>query len=197
MPTITKLLLLFGPPGVGKSAIIRNLELLDSRFVYISPYVTRPLRQNETDKISISSLALDGLMERGDLLTINELYGVRYGTPRKPIDEALNVGRFPVIDWPIQRLEIMQNAFSSRLFRVYLEPPSMDVLRQRLVGRDGQIIQERWGVATEELDALGRGSFDLSIDYRVINEESQTRKVACSILNEYLRDICKQGHGGS
>ncbi|HBD04983.1 TPA: hypothetical protein DCZ32_00830, partial [Candidatus Uhrbacteria bacterium] len=56
---MSKLLLLLGPSGVGKSAIIDELSKLDSRFVYISPYMTRPLRQGERNKIAVSDEQMD------------------------------------------------------------------------------------------------------------------------------------------
>lgn len=77
---MTKFLLLLGPSGTGKSTIIRELRQMDERFIYISPYITRPLRENETDKVHISDQEMDLRKENGEFLTINNLYGIRYAT---------------------------------------------------------------------------------------------------------------------
>ena len=67
---MSKFLLLLGPSGVGKSAIIDELSKLDSRFVYISPYMTRPLRVGERNKVAISDKQMDKMWARGELLSV-------------------------------------------------------------------------------------------------------------------------------
>lgn len=88
----TKFLLLLGPSGVGKSTIIRDMQAMDSRFVYISPYITRSLRKGEQDKIQISNQEMDERAARGEFLVINSFYGIRYATPNDSIERALNTG---------------------------------------------------------------------------------------------------------
>jgi len=118
---MSKFLLLLGPSGVGKSSIIEELLQLDSRFVYISPFMTRALREGEKNKISISGEEMDKMWNRGELLVINELYGIRYATPRLPIVQALAQGNFPVLDWPISRIEAITAGVSkSALHRICL-----------------------------------------------------------------------------
>jgi guanylate kinase len=113
---VSKFLLLLGPSGVGKSTIIEELCRIDKRFVYISPYTTRPLREGEKNKISISGEQMDEMWSRRELLVINKLYGIRYATPRLPIEEALASEGFPVLDWPVSRIEVMNQAFPNQLY---------------------------------------------------------------------------------
>jgi len=77
-----KLLLLLGPSGVGKSTIIKDMLARDRRFVYVTPYMTRPLRKGETDKISISDAELDTMIAGNQFWSVNTLYGVRYASPK-------------------------------------------------------------------------------------------------------------------
>src|SRR5947209_6820937 len=78
--------LLLGSSSVGKSTIIRGLD--NNFFTYISPYITRPLREEERDKIAIGDDEFDSLAQDGMFVYINHLYGVRYGTPLVTIQET-------------------------------------------------------------------------------------------------------------
>ncbi len=187
---MSKFLLLLGPSGVGKSAIIDELSKLDKRLVYISPYMTRPLRPGERNKVAVSDEQMDEMWRRGELLVINELYGgIRYGTPRLPIVEALATGYFPVLDWPINRLEVMTQAFPSQLFAVYVSPPSIDVLRQRLAkdGRDAD--GTRLASATEELQWFWSSRYVGAYDYEIVSEDGRVAEIAEAIYSNYLKSF--------
>src|SRR3989344_3528094 len=176
---MSKFLLLLGPSGVGKSAIIDELSKFDSKFVYISPYMTRPLREGERNKIATSNEQMDQMWQRGELLVVNELFGgIRYGTPKLPIMEALATGKFPVLDWPIDRLEVMTLAFKGQLFIVYVLPPSLDVLGQRLAkdGRDADGM--RLASATKELQQFWSSGYLGAYDYEIVSEDDRVTQIA-------------------
>lgn len=182
----SKFLLLLGVSGVGKSTIIRELCKLDSHFVYISPFMTRELRSGETDKVPITGEQMDKMERQGKLLVVNKLYGVRYATPREPIEQAFMGEQFPLLDWPIDRLHIMQQAFPGKLFTVYIEPPDTETLRRRSAdGRDPE--EKRMDAATAELAMLAQGTYDDAINYRVVSSEGEAASVAYAIYNKYLR----------
>ena len=189
---MSKFLLLLGPSGVGKSTIIEELCRIDNRFVYISPYMTRPLREGEKNKISISGEQMDEMWSRGELLVINELYGIRYATPRLPIAEALAGGSFPVLDWPVSRIEVMTQAFPDRLHVVYVSPPSIEALRQRLA-KDGRDVDgSRLKNASEELEAYWACRYVGICDLEVVSEENQMLKIAHAIYDSYLKSFHSQ-----
>ena len=184
---MSKFLLLLGPSGVGKNSIIEELIRLDNRFVYISPFITRSLREGEKNKISISDEEMDEMWRRGELLVINELYGIRYATPRLPIEQALTEGNFPVLDWPISRIGVMTRAFPNQLCVVYISPPSIEALQQRLAkdGRDAD--GHRLRNAREELEAYGSSRYSGVCDFEIISEENQVPKIAQAIYAKYLQ----------
>jgi len=183
---MSKFLLLLGVSGVGKSCIIEELIKIDDRFTYISPYVTRPLRDGEKNKIHISGEEMDEMWSRQELLVINELYGIRYATPRLPIVKALAQKKFPVLDWPISRLEIMTQAFPDQLYVVYVLPPSIEVLKQRLAkdGRDKD--GHRLRSAQEELELYKSSRHVEVCNLEVVTEENQVRVIARTIYTNYL-----------
>ena len=187
---MSKFLLLLGPSGVGKSAIIDTLSILDAKFVYISPYMTRTLRQGEKNKIPINGEQMDEMERRGEFLVVNTLFGgIRYGTPRKPIVEAMATGNFPALDWPIARLDVMRQAFPNQLFVVYVSPPSIDVLRQRLAkdGRDAD--GTRLASATEELQKFWSSGYLGAYDYEIVSEDGRMAVIAETIYSKYLKSF--------
>ncbi|HBD04982.1 TPA: hypothetical protein DCZ32_00825 [Candidatus Uhrbacteria bacterium] len=133
---------------------------------------------------------MDEMWQRGELLVINILYGgIRYGTPRKPIIEAMATENFPALDWPIARLEVMTKVFPNQLFVVYVSPPSIDVLRQRLAkdGRDND--GTRLASATEELQRFWSSGYAGAYDYEIVSEDGRMAEIAETIYSNYLKSF--------
>lgn len=189
---MTKVLLILGVSGVGKSTVIKELQKIDSRFVYIMPYTTRPVREGEKDKISVSHAMMDALARRGDLLTINELYGVRYGTPIKPIDDALAGNKFPLLDWPISKLKIMHRKFGKSLYTVYIAPPGLDTIKERLANDRRDVDGSRLRSAASELQAYWSGLYAARCDLEVISEEDRALEIAQAVFSRY-QVACEKG----
>lgn len=184
----SKLLLLLGPSGVGKTTIISKLRSLEDRFDYISPYITRTLRPGESDKIAVSKIEFRKMEAEGRFLAVNELYGTYYGTPRHLITTSFAAGRFPVLDWPVQQLSIMQKEFGDRMLSVYVEPPDVDELARRLNdGRDKE--GARLKSALVELELLRNGVWQSSIDLRVVSCVGQQGEIARRIYDVYLSKV--------
>ena len=185
----TKFLLLLGVSGVGKSTIIANLRKLDNRFVYISPYTTRTLRKDEKDKIFIIDEAMDEMNKRGKFLAINKKYGIRYATPLFPIIMAFEKENFPVLDWPINSLDIMTRAFSDQLCVVYLLPPSMEELKKRLAHDSRDVNNSRIVEARQEIDAFNRGEYEGCYSLLVTTFTGEDQVIAQVIYGHYLKSM--------
>jgi len=186
MQTTAAFLLIMGPSGTGKSTIINYLKQRDSRFMYVSPFTTRDLRDGETDKIHVSLEEIQLLEQAGKLLTINEFYGIYYATPKYIIDEALDTQKFPVLDWPIEKLSIMETHYSKQLYKVYVEPDNFDELAQRLSYDNRDTNGKRYQAGTEEINKLNTGEYDSLIDLRIINEKNSAEAVAEEIYQRFL-----------
>jgi guanylate kinase len=159
----------------------------DERFRPARQYVTRSLRPGEFEKVQVSESEFLELQRSGKLIGVNSIYGMRTGTLVQSIEETLATGGFPVLDWPVSKAEEIAAAFSGCLYRVYVEPPSLEVLASRLGdGRDPH--NERLMAANKELEALWREDYARLIDYRVVNEDGKANSVARTIYERFIRD---------
>ena len=192
---MTKFLLLLGPSGVGKSTLIQELKRLDERFTYISQYITRPLRKGEEDKISISDQTMDKLSKEDQFLAINELYGIRYATPKSSILTAFAEGKFPVLDWPISKIGVMIDVFRDKLLTVYVSPTNIGELSER-ISKDGRDRNgDRFKEASKELSVFWAGKFNHILDMKVVNKTGQASSIAKEIYLRYIKSL-KEGNIG-
>lgn len=127
-------LLLLGVSAVGKSTLINELSQLDERFCYIKPFTSRPLRENETEKIYKSEAEILELNQHNAFLFVNHLYGYTYATPREPIYQAIVANKFPLLDFPIQKLAEIKKLVPE-VYGVYILPPDLVELIRRLSDR--------------------------------------------------------------
>ena len=183
----SKFLLITGPSGVGKSTVISGLKQLDPRFVYVTPYTTRKLRNNEKDKVSISLNKMKELNKDGKLLAINNIYDIYYGTPKDIIDDALKNGNFPVLDWPIEKIEIMKKYYGNKLYVVYLEPDNINELKVRLSVDDRDNDGKRLQAGQFELEKLFKGTYTNEIDLKLINSKQKINQTVSAIYNAFTK----------
>lgn len=185
----SKFLLLMGPSGVGKSSIIRHLKTYDMRFTYVTPLTTRELRVGEKDKIHVTSEEIQELEALGKLLTVNVIYDIQYATPKYLIDDALKNGLFPILDWPIQKLEVMEKNYGDTLYKVYLQPDDIEELKRRLAQDDRDRDGRRYLAGLEELNALNAGVFDGVFDLKIINEKGRDKEIAKLIYDYFIASV--------
>lgn len=184
-----KFLLLMGPSGTGKSTLIRHLQQIDSRFIYVTPFTTRPLREGEIDKIHITLSELNDLKTAGRLLTVNQIYGIYYATPKDLIDDALIQNKFPVLDWPIDKLEVMEKNYGNKIYKVYVEPDNINELERRLSLDNRDKDGKRLDAAKLELINLSEGKFDALVDMKVINKQGRSQETAQSIYKQFISEV--------
>lgn len=182
-----RFLLISGPSGVGKSTVISYLKQLDSNFIYVTPYTTRKLRPGEQDKVSISIEQMHDLDRASKLLTINKIYGIYYGTPRDIIDTALINGKNPILDWPIEKIEIMQKQYKDKLFVVYLHPEDINELKARLSIDKRDVDGKRIDLGVQELKNFYNGEYDNSIDLKIVNKNELAKQIASLIYKKFMQ----------
>ena len=180
------LVIISGPSGVGKDTIIealRRRETADGRHddrFYVVTCTTRPPRNGEVDGIDYHFLSREEFLrmraERG-FLEANEVHRNWYGSPRKPVRDALVAGRDVILKIDVQGAQVVKEQVSAALL-IFIVPPTLETLVQRLRTR-----------ATETIDQLEQRQRDAAIelarqddyDYVVVNETGQVERTAEAI----------------
>lgn len=136
-PTRPLLIVLSGPSGAGKDALLSRMREANYPLKYITTVTTRPQRANETDKIDyhfVSEAKFQKMIDQNELLEWASVYGNWYGVPRKPIKQALDAGQDTMVKVDVQGAITIKKIMPQAIF-IFLMPPSMAELRQRLQER--------------------------------------------------------------
>jgi guanylate kinase len=127
-------------------------------WISVSATTRRP-RPAEVDGVHyrfVDDAAFDAMVAAGDLLEWAVVHGTaRYGTPRRPVEEALSAGRLALLEIDLQGARQVRETMPDALF-VFLKPPSWDELVRRLVLRGTETDAERDArlqTAVRELEA--------------------------------------------
>lgn len=157
--------------------------------MYIKPYTTRALREGEFDKIHKPSQEIFSLQEEGRLVAINYLYGNYYATPLDPILDAFDNSLFPVLDWPIDKVDHMKAIFKDRVVSIYLYVDELEQLSDRLNMDSRDKSGQRFAMGKLELDSFFRGEFDGSIDFKIKNCQRDPAETAREVYEAYLKAL--------
>jgi guanylate kinase len=158
---------LAGPTAVGKGTVAAAVrERHPDVWISVSA-TTRAPRPGEVDGVHywfVSDERFDQMVEDDELLEWAVVHkAARYGTPSRPVDEALANGRLALLEIDLQGARLVRDAMPDALF-VFLKPPSWEELVRRLVGRGTESDEERdrrLVTAREELAA--ENEFDVTI----------------------------------
>lgn len=167
------LLILSSPSGAGKSTLTRNLIEQDHGIKLSVSVTTRARRGSEIDGVHYRFIARDDFLEmreRGDLLEWAEVHGNFYGTPRKPVEQALAAGEDMMFDIDWQGTKQIVEKMRADVVSVFILPPSMAELRNRLERRaedSPEVIARRLANAREEIAQWQ------AYDYVLINDDLQ------------------------
>ncbi|MBN9755917.1 MULTISPECIES: guanylate kinase [unclassified Pseudonocardia] len=173
-PDRGRLLVLAGPSGVGKSSVVAGLREALPELLFSVSATTRPPRPGEVDGRDyhfVSREEFDALIERGELLEWAEVHGglQRSGTPRVPVQQALDQGRPVLVEVDLQGARSVKRVVPEAV-TVFVAPPSMEELTRRLTDRGTDTPEQRerrLRTAIEEMDAQGE------FDEVVVNDDLQ------------------------
>ena len=171
---MTRLVVLAGPTAVGKGTLVRALRERNPDIWVSVSATTRPARPGEVDGEDyhfVSETEFSRMIEGGDLLEWATVHGVhRYGTPRAPVDEHLAADVPSLLEIDLQGARQVRSAMPEALY-VFIEPPSMDELVRRLVGRGTEDDLERERrLLTAQIEMAASKEFDRII----INDDLET-----------------------
>ncbi|SDA16427.1 guanylate kinase [Methylobacterium sp. UNC378MF] len=190
------ILILSSPSGAGKTTLTRAIAQDPSWALDLSISVTtRGRRPSEIDGRHyhfIDREAFDDLRNRDDLLEWAEVHGNFYGTPRRPVEKVLGSGRDMIFDIDYQGTRQVRSKLAQDVVTVFILPPSMAELRQRLERRaedSAETIEKRLANARTEIQRW------VEYDYVIVNEDLQNafRALQGILAAERLRRARRTG----
>lgn len=182
------LIVVSGPSGVGKGTICKEL-FKSSDDIHLSVSVTtRAAREGEVhgkNYFFISKEAFQSMIENDELLEYAQVYDNYYGTPKGFVMDQLEQGRDILLEIDIQGALQVKERYQEGVF-VFIVPPSMEELRNRIVGRGTETLEainKRFSSAYDEIDLMS------NYDYYIINDTVQnaTRRLQCILEAERYR----------
>lgn len=164
------LIVIAGPAAVGKGTVVTRIRELLPEIRFSVSATTRSPRPGEVDGehyFFVSNEKFDDLVAGDEMLEWALVHGLnRYGTPRKPILDALEKGEDIILEIDIQGAKQIKEKLPEAIL-VFLLPPSWDELVRRLSGRGTESEAEqarRLETAKEEYAAKD------DFDFRIVNE---------------------------
>ena len=165
------MLVLSSPSGAGKTTLSRRLLESDSKIDMSVSATTRKPRPGEVEGEDYFFLTTEdfGIMRnKGEFLESAKVFGNYYGTPRKPVEEALARGHDVLFDIDWQGTQQLDETATEDLVKVFILPPSVQELERRLEKRaqdPADVVAARMAKASDEI------SHYQEYDYIIINED--------------------------
>jgi guanylate kinase len=169
------LLIISGPSGVGKTTLIERLhEKFD--FAFSVSATTRARTAKEQDGVEYFFLdepTFKRWIDEDRFLEHAHVFGKYwYGTPRKAVQEQLDLGRIVILDIEVQGAEQVRTHMPDA-FGVFVLPPSEEILHQRLVDRkrdEPDVIERRFAQARAEI-AAATAEGQTTYDAHIVNDD--------------------------
>ena len=189
-PSPPLLVVLSGPSGVGKDAVLSELRRLDRPWHFAVTATTRPMRPGERDGVDYIFLDPDTfarMRERDEFIECAEVYGRWYGVPRSQARDALRSGKDVFLKIDVQGAATIRRMAPEALL-IFLIPPSSEELRQRLSGRMTESpddMERRLRTAETELEQVRH------FDYRVVNRDGLLAQAVADIDAIIAAEKCR------
>lgn len=163
------------PSGGGKSTMARRLLADFPQLRFSVSATTRAPRAGETDGVEYFFLSEDEFaakVEADAFLEWEMFYnGRRYGTLKAEVDRLLEKGYFILLDLEVKGAMNVKRIYGDRCLAVFIQPPSLEVLRERLVARGTE-------TPTSLAERMERASFEMGFrdrfDACVVNDDLET-----------------------
>lgn len=184
------LIVLSGPSGVGKDAILTRMREFGYPLEYITTVTTRPRRASERDHIDyhfISAEKFQNMIKHDKLLEWANVYGNWYGVPKEPVKLALDSGQDTIVKVDIQGVDAIKKILPQAVF-IFLMPPSKEELKLRLKQRHTESSFDlglRIKTAEEELKQLSL------FDYVVFSRRGEINRAVSDIAAIITAEKCR------
>ena len=171
-----KLIIISAPSGSGKSTIIGRVMQDESlKLAFSVSATTRPRRGEEVHGVHYYYLTVEEfqhMIENDELVEYQEVYeGRYYGTPKSEVERITSEGRNVVLDLDVLGGVNVKQMYGDRALSIFIQPPSVEVLRERLIKRGTDSMEDIQ-------NRVDKAEFEISIgpqfDYTVINDDLDT-----------------------
>lgn len=175
------LFIISGPAGSGKGTIVKRVREL-AEFDFSVSATTRAPRPGETEGVHYFFIDKEEFKRKiaaGEMLEHAEYVGNYYGTPKKPVDDALSAGKNIILDIDVQGALQVKTKMPEAVM-IFVLPPDFETLMRRIRGRGTEpddIIEKRMEKARLELQCFDR------YDYVVVNRENGVEEAAGDVLS--------------
>ena len=185
-----KLIIFSAPSGSGKTTVVKHLlQTMPDKLAFSVSATTRKPRPGEEDGKEYHFLSQDDFEKRVEdnaFLEHEEVYaGILYGTLWSEVHKIWDQGKAVVFDVDVQGGLSLKRRFKDDALAIFLRPPSVDVLMERLRKRSTEVehhLQERIAKANHEL------SFESRYDVVVVNDILEDTLKRCEdLVNEFLK----------
>jgi len=173
MSTRGSLYTISAPSGAGKTSLVNALLKQCSGLTVSVSHTTRPMRPGEQDGVNyhfVNESTFMAMLEESAFLEHARVFNNYYGTSRDWVEKTLNNGQDVILEIDWQGAEQIRRLIPDCV-GVFILPPSLVVLEQRLTGRgqdDAEVIQHRLAEAQQEMSHYGEA------DYLIINDHFET-----------------------
>ena len=157
-----------GPSGVGKGTLIELLmKQFPNHFGFSVSHTTRQPRQGEQDGVHYNFTTVDAMkadIAANKFIEYAQVHDKYYGTSIAAVERVQEAGKICVLDIDVQGVQKVKQSTLQQPLYVFIAPPSMKELEQRLRGRGTETeeqMQTRLGNAAKELEyGQAKGNFD-------------------------------------
>ncbi len=189
MNFMSKLIIFSAPSGSGKSTIINYLLQQNLNLAFSISATSRPPRGTERNGVEYFFLSPEEFRQRianDEFLEYEEVYKDRfYGTLKSQVEKQLEAGQNVIFDVDVVGGCNIKRFYGDRALSVFIQPPSIEELRKRLVGRGTDapdVIESRIAKAQFELEYADK------FDVRIINDnlekaEAEALKTVTEFIN--------------
>ena len=185
---MNKLIIFSAPSGSGKSTIINYLLTQGLHLAFSISATSRPPRGTERNGVEYFFLSPEEFRQRianDEFLEYEEVYKDRfYGTLKSQVEKQLQAGQNVVFDVDVVGGCNIKQFYGDRALSIFIQPPSIEALRKRLVGRGTDtpdVIESRVAKAAYEL------TFAPKFDKIIINDDLEKAKAeALQVITQFL-----------
>jgi len=184
------LIVLSGPSGVGKDAVLARMRKSERSFHYVVTATTRPRRAREKNGVNyhfLSQKAFQQMINKHQFLEWASVYGNYYGVPKDEVSSALSKGVDTIVKVDVQGAATIKRILSQAVF-IFLMPPSTQALEKRLKRRRSESSEDltlRLATARKEIKSLPL------FDYVITSHQNKLDEVVSRIDAIVTAEKCR------